>query len=178
MTVVIGGFTVVPDGALRISSPGFPFTGLVVTRDAWNHYEVAHDLMAQTFNVLINGTLVAANQPFNLSQTRFMSRIIVSGGTGFSEGGNDKAFVDNYSITETTPEPYSALLAILGLSAIAFVRRVRSANVSGGDISRKRKLLGKQEEGKRRMKRVGRVEIPQEAFLAVLKLGSGDSGSD
>lgn len=63
---------------------------------------------------------------------------------------------------------------VIASEAIAPYRKDVLAKCYGGDISRKKKLLSKQAEGKKRMKQLGKVEVPQAAFMAVLNLNKTD----
>jgi hypothetical protein len=91
----IGGFNVLADGRLQIITAGFPLTAPLVSRDVWNHYAVLYNFSSQTFDIYINGAVIAARNPLYSARTTF-GRFIFD--TFDSASGNDKGYIDNVQI--------------------------------------------------------------------------------
>ena len=128
----MGGFNALSDGTLQIITAGFPLTAPVISRDVWNRWEVIYNFNAQTFDILINNTLVAANEPFLTPSSTFGEGLF---DTFNAAGGNDKGYLDNYSIT-SVPEPGS--LVLLGSSSPLLLGLIKLKSYRGRSKQRGR----------------------------------------
>ena len=122
-----GGINVLADGSVQLITTGLPVVSSLVSRDAWNQYELDYDLQSSTFDFLLNGTSIASNLAFPgpisyYSGTSYLTTVNSFGGGD----ANDAAFVDDLSITANpVPEPGSLALLLPAAGSFLLLRRRR-----------------------------------------------------